>query len=132
MIATGLLRELANSQLRISVAGLPRLVQRVVNDYSDQRQALNITMNELARRVEFHYQGSFYVETVVPRASGPIAVFEGAIDVNYDFDALVGDAYFRNLLIETADTFGDLYAIQRNLCDATEEIAALLEESGAH
>jgi hypothetical protein len=133
MIATGVLRELENPELRIGVAGLQHMVQRVANDYSDQRQALNITMNELARRVEFRYQGSFDIETIRARGSASrIDDFEGAIDVNYDFDALVGDPYFRNLLIETADTFGDLYAAQRALCDATEEVATLLEVSGAH
>jgi hypothetical protein len=131
MIATGLLKELEDSELRIRVAGLPGLVGRVSSDYSDQRQALNTTMNELAQRVEFHYEGSFDFETVRNPAELDDG-FEQSIRVEYDFEVLAQDRYFRNLLIEAADTFNDLYLVQHSFCAATQEVDALLVKSGVN
>jgi len=131
MIATGLLKELVNADLRISVAGLPKLVQRVVDEYSDQRQAMNVTVNVLASRVEFHYPGPFNFDEIRgTRSEQPRGAYERAITVNYDFESLAGDVYFTNLMIEVADTYGDLHSIQRGLCRATERVNALMVESG--
>jgi hypothetical protein len=128
MIATGLLKNLENSALRVQVAQLPELVSRIVSDYSDQRQALSITMNELAKRVEFRYRGSFDTQTARGDGSSWARGFESDITVEYDFEALAGDNYFINLMIEAADTHGDLYGSQRSLCDTAQDVIELLPD----
>jgi hypothetical protein len=126
MIATGLLRELRDPELRTAVAGLPGRFERTQNDYAEKGQALERAFDELNRRVEFRYQGSLDVQTI--REKSRNRPFEANMTVKYDFDALTGDPYFVNLMIEAADSFGDLYDAQQLFCDATEEVSALLED----
>ena len=124
MIATGLLRELRDPELRTAVAGLLGRFERTQNDYAEKGRALEKTFDELNKRVEFRYQGSLDVRAV--REISTSRPFESNMAVKYDFYALAGDAYFINLMIESADSFGDLYDAQEAFCDATEEVSALL------
>ncbi len=120
MIATGLLKDVEDPDLRTSIAelseGLLTLRQGVAND-----DHLSTTADELNRIVEYSYAGPTELDAFIE-----FAAFEKGITVKYEFDELANNRYLKNLFIEATDFHTDRYRANYNLCQIFTRIDALL------
>ncbi len=127
MIATGLLKELANADLQKSITRAQVRIETFRESVATQSLFLQPVVDELARAVEYSYAGT----TNLDEFRGPGAgIFEGGIEVFYDLGLLVDNLYLRNLLVEATDGHIDLYSLDYFICVTFEEIDEQLAEQG--
>ena len=124
MIATGLLKELDDADLRDRIGEMPVWVEDARAWHYDTRGSLRMAVAEVAAAVKFGYRGQWPVlddeEFVEPD-------FEAGITVDYDFDELVANTTLKNLLLEAADTHVDMWTHHRVLCERFGELKASLD-----
>jgi hypothetical protein len=123
MIATGLLKDLENAELRSRVAALPVWIEGVKSWETDTRGSLRAAVAEVANAVEFRYRGEL---PDVAINVGPDTRFEEGISVDYVFENLVANRTLKNVFIEAADTHLDMWRNHREVCWRFEEIESLL------
>jgi hypothetical protein len=124
MIATGLLKDLENAELRNRVAELPVWIAGARSWDTDSRGSLRAAIAEVTSAVEFEHDGNLPVEV----ADGPDVAFEQGISVDYVFDELVANRTLKNVFIEAADTHLDMLRNHRHVCQKFEEIQSLLTD----
>ena len=126
MIATGLLKDLENAELRNRIAELPVSIEGAQSWDRDSRGSLQAAVAEVAKVVDFEYHGKL----LAPEDSdGPATGFEDGIRVNYVLEELVANRTLKNAFIEAADTHLDMWRIHRDLCLRFEEIQSSLIKS---
>ena len=129
MIATGLLKDLENADLRNRVAALPVFIEGARTWEYDPRSSLQVAVVAVANAVDFEYHG----EMVAPEDSdGPATGFEEGISVDYDFEELVANRTLKNVFIEAADTHLDMWRNHVGLCRRFEEIQSSLTNLNQH
>ena len=129
MIATGLLKDLENAELRNRIAALPVFIEGARSWESDPRGSLQAAVAEVARAVDFEYRGKLAAPEDI---DGPATGFEDGISVDYAFEELVANRTLRNVFIEAADTHLDMWRNHRGVCRRFEEIQSLLTEMNRH
>lgn len=126
MIATGLLKDLENAELRTRIAQLPVQIQGAHSWSSDTRGSLQAAVAEIAKAVDFKYHG----ELPELKSSAVLeTVFEDGISVDYVFEELTANRTLRNVFIEAADTHHDMWRNHWDVCQRFEEIQSSLTES---
>ena len=126
MIATGLLKDLENAELRNRIAELPVSIEGAQSWDRDSRGSLQAAVAEVAKVVDLEYHGKL----LAPEDSdGPATGFEDGIRVNYVLEELVANRTLKNTFIEAADTHLDMWRIHRDLCLRFEEIQSSLIKS---
>lgn len=123
MIATGLLKDLKNAELRNRVAALPVFIEGARSWESDPRGSLQMAVAEVANAVDFKHSGEL---TEREDSDGPATGFEDGISVDYVFEELVANRTLRNVFIEAADTHLDMWRNHRGICRRFEEIRSSL------
>ena len=129
MIATGLLKDLENAELRNRIAALPVFIEGARRWETDPRGSLQAAITEVASAVDFEYHGEL---TAPDDNDGPATGFEEGIRVNYVFEELVANRTLKNVFIEAADTHLDMWRNHRGICRRFEEIQSLLTEMSRH
>lgn len=129
MIATGLLKDLENAELRNRVAALPVFIEGARSWESDPRGSLQAAVAEVAKAVDFGYHGEL---TAPEDSDGPATGFEEGISVDYVFEELVANRMLKNVFIEAADTHLDMWRNHRGICRRFEEIQSSLTEINQH
>jgi hypothetical protein len=129
MIATGLLKELENAELRSRVAELPVWIEGARSWDLDSRGSLRAAVAEVAKAVDFEHHGKLQVPEY---SDGPATVFEDGISVNYVLGELVANRTLKNVFIEAADTHLDMWRNHRDVCLKFEEIQSSLTEMNRH
>jgi hypothetical protein len=129
MIATGLLKDLENAELRNRIAELPVWIEGAQSWDLDSRGSLQAAVAAVARAVDFEYQGNLQVPD---DADGPATGFEGGISVDYVLEELVANRTLKNVFIEAADTHLDMWRNHRAVCRKFEEIQSSLTEINRH
>ncbi len=127
MIATGLLKELADMDLQTNISSAQVQIDVFRRTIETQSRFLQPILDELARVVEYSYTGTSDLDELRTVAGG---VFEGGIEVTYDFASLANNRYLRNLLVEATDGHIDLYVMDYYICDTIGEIDRHLTEQG--
>jgi hypothetical protein len=123
MIATGLLKDLENAELRNRVAALPVFIEGARSWSSDTRGSLRAAVAEVAKAVDFEYHG----ELPRPEDSAVLATdFEDGISVDYVLEELTANQTLKNVFIEAADTHLDMWRNHWEVCQRFEEIQASL------
>ena len=125
MIATGLLKDLENADLRRRIAEMPVWLEGVRAWETDSRGSLRAAVAEVANAVEFGYEGEV---PGVTTEQGPDTRFEAGISVDYVFEDLVANRALKNVFIEAADTHLDMHRNHREVCRRFEETQSLLTE----
>lgn len=125
MIATGLLKDLDNAELRNRIAELPAWIGGAQSWDLDSRGSLQAAVAEVAEAVDFEYRGDLQVPE---DSDGPATGFEDGISVNYVLEELVANRTLKNAFVEAADTHLDMWRIHRDVCRKFEEILSLLSE----
>jgi len=129
MIATGLLKDLQNVELRNRIAALPVWIVDARGWAADTRGSLKAAVAEVAKTVKFQYNGKLpSVEDNDVEGN----VFEDGISVEYVFEELVANQTLKNVFIEAADTHLDMTFYNRYLCKRFEEIQSSLTEMNRH
>ena len=129
MIATGLLKDLKNTELRNRVATLPVRIEGARNWNSDPLGSLRAAVAEVARLVNFEYHG----ELPEPKdIDVPDTSFEDGISVDYVFEDLLANQALKNVFIEAADTHLDMWRNHRDVCRKFEEVQSSLSEMNRH
>jgi len=125
MIATGLLKDLENAELRNRVAALPVRIEGARSWNTDPLGALRAAVTEVAKAVDFKYHGALPEprEIDVPDTS-----FEDGISVDYVLEDLIANQTLKNVFIEAADTHLDMWRNHRDVCRKFEEIQSSLTE----
>jgi hypothetical protein len=123
MIATGLLKELKNAELRNRIAILPVRIDGARNWDTDPLGSLRAAVAEVANAVEFKYHG----ELPEPKdIDVPDRSYEDGISVEYEFDELVANRTLKNVFIEAADTHLDMWRNHQDVCRKFKEIQSSL------
>jgi hypothetical protein len=129
MIATGLLKDLENTDLRNRVAALPVRIEGARSWNSDPLGSLRAAVSEVAKAVAFEYHG----ELPEPRdIDTPDTSFEDGISVDYVFEDLLANQVLKNVFIEAADTHLDMWRNHRDVCRKFEEVQSSLSEMNRH
>jgi hypothetical protein len=129
MIATGLLKDLTNTELRNRLATLPVRVAGARNWNTDPLGSLRAAVTEVAKAVDFEYHG----ELPEPREMDvPDIRFEDGISVDYVLEDLIANQMLKNVFIEAADTHLDMWRNHRDVCRTFEEIQSSLTEMNRH
>ena len=129
MIATGLLKDLEDADLRNRVAELPAWIDGARSWASDTRGSLRAAVAEVAKAVDFGYHG----ELPAPLESDLVDTrFEDGISVDYVFEELVANQTLENVFIEAADTHFDMWRNHRDVCRRFEDIQSSLSEMKGH
>ena len=129
MIATGLLKDLENADLRKRIAALSVEIEVASSWVADTRGSLGAAVAEVAKAVDFEYHGELpALEDSDVWDTG----FEDGISVAYVFEELVANRTLKNVFIEAADTHLDMWYSHRDLCRKFEEIQSSLSESTLH
>jgi hypothetical protein len=129
MIATGLLKDLENAELRNRVAALPVWIQGARSWDADPRGSLRAAVAEVAKAVDFEYHG----ELPEPKdIDVPDTSFEDGISVDYVLEELVANRTLKNVFIEAADTHLDMWRNHSDVCRKFEDIQSLLTEMNRH
>jgi len=123
MIATGLLKDLGNAELRNRVGELPVWIAGARNWDLDSRGSLRAAVAEATKAVDFEYHGTL---PVPGESDGPDTRFEDDIGVVYVFEELVNNRILKNVFIEAADTHLDMWRNHSEACGKFEEIQSLL------
>lgn len=129
MIATGLLKDLENAELRNRIAALPVFIEGARSWESDPRGSLQAAVAEVAGAVDFEYHGDL---TAPEDRDGPATGFEDGISVDYVFEELVANRTLKNVFIEAADTHLDMWRNHKGICRRFEEIQSSLTEMNQH
>ena len=129
MIATGLLKDLENAELRNRVAELPVWIEAAKSWDLDSRGSLQATVAEVAKAVDFEYHGNLQVPE---DSDGPATGFEDGIRVSYALEELLANRTLKNVFIEAADTHLDIWRIHREVCRKFEDIHSSLAEMNRH
>jgi hypothetical protein len=129
MIATGLLKNLANAELRNRVAELAVWIEGARSWELDSRGSLRAAIAEVAKAVDFEYHGKL---AVPENGDGPATGFEDGISVNYVLEELVANRTLKNVFIEAADTHLDMWRNHRHVCRKFEEIQSSLTKMNGH
>ena len=129
MIATGLLKDLDNAELRNRIAELPVWIEGAQNWDLDSRGSLQAAVAEVAKAVNFEHHGNFEVPEY---SDGPATGYEDGISVSYVFEELVANRTLKNVLIEAADTHLDMWRNYRDVCRKFEEIQSALADMNRH
>lgn len=129
MIATGLLKDLENAELRNYVAELPVWIGGARSWDLDSRGSLRAAVAAVAEAVDFEYHGNLPVPEV---SDGPDTRFEDGIHVNYVLEELLANRTLKNVLIEAADTHFDMWRNHSDVCRKFEDIQSLLTELNRH
>lgn len=125
MIATGLLKDLGNTELRSRVAELPVWIEGARKWDTDPLGSLGAAVKEVAEAVEFEYHG----ELPEPRdLDVPDRSFEDGISVDYVLEDLFANRTLKNVFIEAADTHLDMWRNHRDVCRRFDEIQSLLSD----
>ena len=125
MIATGLLKDLENAELRSRIAVLPVFIDGARTWEIDPRGSLQAAVAAVASAVDFEYHGEM---TAPEDSDGPATDFEEGIGVDYVFEELVANRTLKNVFIEAADTHLDMWRNHIGLCRRFEEIQSLLTD----
>lgn len=125
MIATGLLKDLENAELRNRVAALPVFIEGARSWEYDPRGSLQAAVAEVAKAVDFEHHGEL---TSPDDSDGPATGFEEGISVDYVFEELVANRTLKNVFIEAADTHLDMWRNHRGICRRFEEIQSSLTD----
>lgn len=129
MIATGLLKNLGNADLRNRVAELAVWIEGARSWDLDLRGSLRAAIAEVAKAVDFEYHGKLQVPE---DSDGPATGFEDGISVNYVLEELAANRTLKNVFIEAADTHLDMWRNHRHVCQKFEEIQSSLTEINRH
>ena len=129
MIATGLLKNLGNAELRNRVAELAVWIEGARSWELDSRGSLRAAIAEVAKAVDFEYHGKL---PVPENGDGPATGFEDGISVNYVLEELVANRTLKNVFIEAADTHLDMWRNHRHVCRKFEEIQSSLTKMNGH
>lgn len=129
MIATGLLKDLEDAELRNRVAELPVWIEGVRSWDADTRGSLRAADAEVAKAVDFEYDGNL---TAPEDGDVPATGFEDGISVDYVFEELVANRTMKNVSIEAADPHLDMWRNHRDVCRRFEEIQSSLTEMNGH
>ena len=129
MIATGLLKNMGNAELRKRVAELAVWIEGARSWELDSRGSLRAAIAEVAKAVDFEYHGKLQVPE---DSDGPATAFEDGISVNYVLEELVANRILKNVFIEAADTHLDMWRNHRHVCQKFEEIQSSLTEMNRH
>ena len=106
MIATGMLKDLENTDLRSRVARLPVWIGGARNWNTDPLGSLRAAVVEVAKAVDFKYHG----ELPEPKdIDVPDTSFEDGISVDYVLEDLIANRTLKNVFIEAADTHLDMW-----------------------
>jgi len=125
MIATGLLKDLKNTELRNRVAILPVRIDGARNWGTDPLGSLRAAVTEVAKAVDFEYHG----ELPEPKdIDVPDTSFEDGISVDYLLEELIANQTLKNVFIEAADTHLDMWRIHKDVCRKFQEIQSSLTE----
>jgi hypothetical protein len=125
MIATGLLKDLEEAELRNRVAELPVWIEGARSWDFDSRGSLRAAVAEAAKAIDFEYRGTFPAPA---ESDGPDTRFEDGISVDYVLEELVANRTLKNAFIEAADTHLDMWRNHSDVCRKFEEIQSLLTE----
>jgi len=129
MIATGLLKDLENAELRNRVAALPVWIEGARSWSADTRGSLRAAVAEVAKAVDFEYHG----ELPEPKnIDVPDTSFEDGISVDYVLEELVANQTLKNVFIEAADTHLDMWRNHSDVCRKFKEIQSSLTEMNRH
>ncbi len=123
MIATGLLKDLDNAELRNRVAELPVWIDGVRNWDHEYRNSLGAAVAEVAEAVDLELPDDFEMPAYT---EGPATGFEDSIRVRYVFEELVANRSLKNVFIEAADTHLDMWRNHQGVCRKLEGIRASL------
>jgi hypothetical protein len=129
MIATGLLKNLGNAELRNRVAELAVWIEGARSWELDSRGSLRAAIAEVAKAVDFEHHGNLPVSE---NGDGPATGFEDGISVNYVLEELVANRTLKNVFIEAADTHFDMRRNHRQVCGKFEEIQSSLTKMNRH
>jgi hypothetical protein len=129
MIATGLLKDLENAELRNRVAELTVWIEGARSWDLDSRGSLRAAVTEVAKAVDFGYHGNLQVPE---DGDGPATGFEDGISVNYVLEELLANRALKNVFVEAADTHLDMWRNHRYACRKFEEIQSSLAEMNRH
>ena len=129
MIATGLLKDLENAELRNRVAELPVWIDGARSWELDSRGSLQAAVAEAAKAVDFEYHGNLQVPE---DGDGPTTAFEDGIRVQYVLEELLANRTLKNVFIEAADTHLDMWRNHRYVCRKFKEIQSSLTEMNRH
>jgi hypothetical protein len=129
MIATGLLKDLDNAELRNLVADLPVWIAGARSWDLDSRGSLQAAIVAVTKAVDFRYQGNLQTPE---ETDGPATGFEDGIRVNYVLEELVANRTLNNVFIEAADTHLDMWRNHNEVCGKFEEIRSSLNEMSRH
>jgi hypothetical protein len=125
MIATGLLKDLKNTELRNRIATLPVRIEGARNWDTDPLGSLRAAVIEVAKAVNFEYHG----ELPEPRdIDVPDTSFEDGISVDYVLEDLIANQTLKNFFIEAADTHLDMWRNHGDVCRKFKEIQSSLIE----
>ncbi len=125
MIATGLLKDLENVDLRGRIAQLPMWIDGVRAWETDTRGSLRAAVAETAEAVEFVYDGDM---PWVPSHDGPDTRFEAGISVDYVLEDLFANRTLKNVFMEAADTHLDMWRNHKGVCQKFAAIQSLLTD----
>ena len=125
MIATGLLKDLENVELRNRVAELAVWIEGARSWDLDLRGSLRAAIAEVAKAVDFEYHGKLQIPE---DSDGPATGFEDGISVDYALEELVANRTLKNVFVEAADTHLDMWRNHREVCRKFGEIQFSLNE----
>ena len=128
MIATGLLKELKQAELRSNIARLPGSVASTNGRFIRQMEIADQTRIELRKHVAFRFDGSVDESLAAKVASGGATVFVDSVSVTYDFDTLASDSHLKNLVIDATNNQVENSAANQRLCQLYENIHVQLTE----
>jgi hypothetical protein len=129
MIATGMLKDLENTELRNHIATLPVRIKGARNWDNDPMGSLRAAVAEVAKAVSFEYHG----ELPEPKdIDAPDTSFEDGISVDYVFEDLIANQMLKNVFVEAADTHLDMWRNHMDVCRKFEEIQSSLTEMNRH
>jgi hypothetical protein len=127
MMATGLLREVDDAELRRSISRFPAL-DRQVRDMLVYWREINAELQRsVVTAVDFRYDPELEDPTQLPPLSG---VLEAETELVYDLEALSGNRALKNGFFEAVDIHSDTLGITQRICGEVERTAALLAAAG--
>jgi hypothetical protein len=129
MIATCLLKDLENAELRNRVGELTVWVSGARNWDLDSRGSLRAAVAETTKAIDFEYHGKL---PVPEDSDGLDTRFEDDIGVDYVFEELVANRTLKNVFIEAADTHLDMWRNHSEACRKFDEIQSLLTKMNRH
>ena len=123
MIATGLLKELDQAELRANIARIPGSVAETKGRFSRQVEVADFARLEIRNQVGFRYDGSIDESLARKAASAADSSFVDAVSViDYDFDTLAANRYLINQIIDATSNQIENFASNQRLCQLFENV----------